>query len=294
MLFYKKFEPLLHLGDGRYDAFALTGGRGSMKTGHACRAVMVEMMRRKVRVVCFRETKTSQKSSLINEFQELIEGEFKGRGFKYNSESVLNGLTGGGLDYLGDRYGIDTRMEDYLDFKDEEGTGNLTRQLGNMAQLGGLGMSAYSLGRTGTNVIRPHYNSWQIGRAYDRLSKKTYQGSGQDIIARMKNHNGETVLLQRGEAIPGQNGEVITSGGKAFQRLTGTKSNYGLNKLIYKHKVPKEQAAKIPEIIKQKPSETNKFGQNVYLYKTQDGDVRVITSPKDEGRILSSMYEVGL
>ncbi len=38
MLFYKKFEPLLHLGGGRYDTFALTGGRGSMKTGHACRA----------------------------------------------------------------------------------------------------------------------------------------------------------------------------------------------------------------------------------------------------------------
>ena len=212
----------------------------------------------------------------------------------YGAGRALNGLTGGGLDYLGDRYGIDTRMEDYLGFKDEEGTGNLTRQLGNMAQLGGLGMSVYSLGGTGTNAIRPHYNSWQIGRAYDRLSKNPYIGSGQDIIARMKNHNGETVLLQRGEAIPGENGEVITSGGKAFQRLTGTKSNYGLNKLIYKHKVPKEQAAKIPEIIKQKPSETNKFGQNVYLYKTQDGDVRVITSPKDEGRILSSMYEVGL
>ena len=188
----------------------------------------------------------------------------------YGAGRALNGLTGGGLDYLGDRYGIDTRMEDYLGFKDEEGTGNLTRQLGNMGQLGGLGMSVYSLGGTGTNAIRPHYNSWQIGRAYDRLSKNPYIGSGQDIIARMKNHNGETVLLQRGEAIPGENGEVITSGGKAFQRLTGTKSNYGLNKLIYKHKVPKEQAAKIPEIIKQKPSETNKFGQNVYLYKTQD------------------------
>lgn len=101
MLFYKKFEPLLHLGGGRYDTFALTGGRGSMKTGHACRAVMVEMMRRKVRVVCFRETKTSQKSSLINEFQELIEGEFKGRGFKYNSESVVNEVTGSSVSFLG-------------------------------------------------------------------------------------------------------------------------------------------------------------------------------------------------
>ena len=76
----------------------------------------------------------------------------------YGAGRALNGLTGGGLDYLGDRYGIDTRMEDYLDFKDEEGTGNLTRQLGNMAQLGGLGMSATSTLRSipaiGNNIVR--------------------------------------------------------------------------------------------------------------------------------------------
>ena len=49
----------------------------------------------------------------------------------YGAGRALNGLTGGGLDYLGDRYGIDTRMEDYLAQKDKEGTGELAHHLGN-------------------------------------------------------------------------------------------------------------------------------------------------------------------
>ena len=35
------------------------------------------------------------------------------------------------------------------------------------------------------------------------IIKNPYQGRGSDIIAKMKNRNGETVLLQRGEAIMG-------------------------------------------------------------------------------------------
>ena len=56
MYCYKKFKPLFEMTSGRFDTFALTGGRGSMKTGHAVRAVLVEMMKRLLRGVCFRET----------------------------------------------------------------------------------------------------------------------------------------------------------------------------------------------------------------------------------------------
>ena len=94
MIVYEKFLPLFEMRSSKYDTFALTGGRGSMKTGHACRAVLVEMMNSKKKVCCFRETKTSQKDSLIGEFQALIDGEFKGRGFEYNTETVKNIITG--------------------------------------------------------------------------------------------------------------------------------------------------------------------------------------------------------
>jgi hypothetical protein len=102
MKVYKKFLPLFDLEKGRYDTFVLTGGRGSAKTGHVCRAVLVDLMKpKKKRVVCFRETKTSQKNSLITEFQELINGEFKGRGFEFNSEKIWNRLTGSEITFMG-------------------------------------------------------------------------------------------------------------------------------------------------------------------------------------------------
>ena len=101
MIFYKKYEPLLAMDSPKYDTFVLTGGRGSMKTGHACRSVLLAMMKGKKRVCCFRETKTSQKESLIGEFQSLVDTEFKGRGFTYNTETVSNIITGSTITFLG-------------------------------------------------------------------------------------------------------------------------------------------------------------------------------------------------
>lgn len=100
MIVYKKFLPLFD-NSKKYDTFVFTGGRGSSKTGHAVRSVLTKMMKKSKRVVCFRETKTSQKDSLINEFKTLIDGEFKGRGFRYNTEMVFNDLTGSTVTFLG-------------------------------------------------------------------------------------------------------------------------------------------------------------------------------------------------
>ena len=135
------------------------------------------------------------------------------------------------------------------------------------------------------------YNGYKIGKAYDRLSQNPYQGNGSDVIARMRNHNGEPVVLQRGEAIKGPNGEVIAGGG-ALKQATGTKSNYGLDKGIYKHGVSRTDAQRIPRIIQQKPVETNEFGQNEYIARSKNGPFRVVTSPKDGESIISSTYYV--
>ena len=210
----------------------------------------------------------------------------------YGAGRTINGMSGGGLDYLGERYGIDTRMNDYLSLKDEEGTGNLARNLGNMTQFGGMGLGMYGLGSTGINIMRPYYNSWQIGRAYDRLKQNPFQGSGKDVITRMKNHNGETVILQRGEAIPGENGQVIAAGGNTFKKITGTRSNYGLNKAIYKHDMTKQQVSQIPKYIKRKPTEVSQYDQDIYIASTPQGDIKVVTSPQEGERIIASMYKI--
>ena len=107
----------------------------------------------------------------------------------------------------------------------------------------------------------------------------------------MKNHNDETVLLQRGEAIPGQNGEVITSG-RPLQHEYGTARNYGLNKAIYKHNVSKPEAQSLPKYIRQTPAETSARGQDIYVTMTPEGEVRIATTPINGRRTISSMYKV--
>jgi hypothetical protein len=146
-----------------------------------------------------------------------------------------------------------------------------------------------ALVKSGYNQANMAYNGYKIGKKYDQLTDNPFQGNGTDIVARMKNHNGEPVVLQRGEAIRGPNGEVITSG-KDLKRATGTERNYGLDKGIYKHEVSRADAQRIPRIIQQKPVETNNYGQNVYLVKSKNGAFRVVTSPKDDENIISTMY----
>ena len=104
------------------------------------------------------------------------------------------------------------------------------------------------MAKAGLNQANIAYNGYKIGKKYDQLVDDPFQGNGTDVVARMKNHNGEPVVLQREEAIQGPNGRVITSG-KYFKRATSTERNYGLDKGIYKHEVSRADAQRIPRII---------------------------------------------
>ena len=101
LIFYKKYLPLLEMENGKYDTFVFTGGRGSLKTGHVCRAVLVAMMRYKKRVAVFRETKVSTEESLFVEFKELINTEFAQRGFECSKNKIVHKNTGSELFFMG-------------------------------------------------------------------------------------------------------------------------------------------------------------------------------------------------
>ena len=101
MIFYKKYYPLLQMDNGKYDTFALTGGRGSLKTGHVCRAVLCQMLKSKKRIAVFRETKISTEESLYIEFKELVNTEFRNRGFEYTKNRIVNSITNSELFFLG-------------------------------------------------------------------------------------------------------------------------------------------------------------------------------------------------
>ena len=145
------------------------------------------------------------------------------------------------------------------------------------------------MAKAGLNQVNIAYNGYKIGKKYDQLTDNPFQGNGTDVVARMKNHNGEPVVLQRGEAIQGPNGRVIVHGG-ALKSKTGTKQNFGLDKFIYRHNISRADAQQIPRIVQKKPFETNEFGQNVYIVRNPNGTLRVITSPTSNGSTVASMY----
>ena len=206
----------------------------------------------------------------------------------YGMNRAINGMTFGGLDYLGNKLGFDSQMNDYLNLKDGSSR-NLAQKAGNLAEYGGGLLSGGAIGAAGYEPANMMYQGYKIGKVYDRLSQNPFSGNGTDVIAKMKNHNGEPVVLQRGEAILGENGNVVVHG-KALGRETGTFQNYGLDKGIYRHSISRADAKRIPNIIRQNPVETNKFGQNVYMLRGDNSNLKVVTSPTNNGTTVSSMY----
>ena len=217
-----------------------------------------------------------------------------GQGVVSGLGRVASGATFGATDWLDRKTGghLASLDADLQRSAESAGLGGWNKAAKFASELGGNVLGAGMAGKAAFETARPFYNAYQIGRAYDRLQKDPFQGSGRDVITRMKNHNGETVMLQRGEAIPGENGTVVASGGNAFKRLTGTERNYGLNKAMYKHDVSRKEVTNIPRYIRKKPVKTTSWGQDVYELSRPDGNYRVVISSTPKGKTVSSMYKI--
>ena len=112
----------------------------------------------------------------------------------YGMNRTTNGMTFGGLDWLGNKFGYDTQMNDYLNLKDSQ-TRDMAKQTGKVVGYGGSALTGGAIAQAGYNQANMAYNGYKIGKAYDKLSVDPYQGNGSDVIARMRNHNGEPVVL---------------------------------------------------------------------------------------------------
>lgn len=207
----------------------------------------------------------------------------------YGMNRTLNGMTFGGVNWLGNKLGYDTQMNAYLQLKTPQER-ELAQTVGQLVGYGGSAIAGGTLAKTGLNQANMMYNGYKIGKKYDQLVDNPYQGNGIDVIVTMKNHKGEPVVLQRGEAIRGPNGEVLTSG-KNLQRATGTERNYGLDKIIYKHEMPRNEVTQIPRYIKQnQPVEISQRGQNIYVIQKPNGEIKIVTTPRGNYSTISSMY----
>ncbi len=248
-------------------------------------------------------TKRLKNSEYSNQTQQGIGEQHKMRNIEnnllmngmdtmYGMNRAINGMTFGGLDWLGNKFGFDSQMNGYLNLKNDQNR-NLTQMAGNAAELGGAALTGGALAKAGYNQANMAYNGYKIGKSYDKLLDNPYQGNGRDVIARMKNHNGEPVILQRGEAIPDANGNIVVHG-KALERETGTLRNYGLNKGIYRHGISRADAQRIPRIIRQKPVELSHRGQYVYNVPSRNGNFKVVTSPttNNETVVVTTYYPI--
>lgn len=55
--------------------------------------------------------------------------------------------------------------------------------------------------------------------------------------------------------------------------------------------MPKNEVIRIPKYLRQKqPVEINSRGQNVYTIQKPNGEIRLVTTPKEGENIISSMY----
>ncbi len=132
-------------------------------------------------------------------------------------------------------------------------------------------------------------SSYKIGKAFDRLTVNPYEGNADDLIAKMGNNR--EVSLLRGAAIPDEFGKPIVAG-RTLKKHTGSERNYGLDKLMYKHEVTKEEAQNIPHIFrKYNPAEISNRGQKVYAI--DDGGTYpfvTVASPHDDKFTIASAY----
>ena len=133
----------------------------------------------------------------------------------------------------------------------------------------------------------------KIKQSYNILKQNPLLGNGYDIVTKMKINNKPPVYLHRGEAMIDNNGKIVVSGADLL-RAYGTKRNFGLNKLIYKHEISRDEAMMIPSILRKfNPIEVTGFGQQIYEFKNQAGDLmRLVLSPKDDGYMIVSMYKI--
>lgn len=100
MQFLKEYKEIADLNNCPYDTIVDTGGRGSGKTQHNIRSILIAMVQKKKRVCFFRETKGTVASSLMAETQGIIEADFDGMGF-YSTKTEITNINGSQIFYKG-------------------------------------------------------------------------------------------------------------------------------------------------------------------------------------------------
>ena len=94
----------------------------------------------------------------------------------YGMNRTINGMTAGGLDYLGSKLGFDSQMNNYLQLKNPQER-ELTQNVGNLVQLGGGALSGGALAKTGLNQANMAYNKFTQLNGRRNLTNQLQRGN---------------------------------------------------------------------------------------------------------------------
>ena len=84
----------------------------------------------------------------------------------YGMNRTINGMTAGGLDYLGQKFGFDSQMNNYLQLKNPQER-ELAQNVGQLAQLGGGALTGGAL--ASSKLAKEGYN--QANMAYNKFTQ---------------------------------------------------------------------------------------------------------------------------
>ncbi|MDR3126290.1 MAG: hypothetical protein LBT92_01505 [Rickettsiales bacterium] len=90
---------------------------------------------------------------------------------------------------------------------------------------------------------------WDIRREYRDVKASPTGGDAYKVLVEMRPEEMKRMLVQKGAAIRNADGDLIVEG-RQLLRETGTKSNFGFTKIIFKHGIGEKDAMKLPEFIR--------------------------------------------
>ena len=133
-----------------------------------------------------------------------------------------------------------------------------------------------------------------LGKAYDMVLRDPLGGPADEVLAALRSPEFARIVMERGPAFFGKNGELIVSG-KHIQDTTGfPRSGGGMVKIIWKHgekskesphlKVTREDVMRLPEILDGYEPIRLKNGRLEWTVKGDDGVPLTIIVGKQQGR----------
>ncbi|MCI7569254.1 MAG: hypothetical protein MSH25_07830 [Desulfovibrio sp.] len=144
-----------------------------------------------------------------------------------------------------------------------------------------LGMNDVADGRP-ADVSAVLRESRTLERAYNSILRNPLNGSPDDVLATLQPEDIERVLVHRGPAVM-RDGHIVVQG-RALQRETGSKSGYGMVKIIFAHGEGGNKRPDLPPVTREDVVALPRLIRDFESFI--DGEHRVWRIPREDGNAL--------